>query len=58
MENHATRPEVEAALAGGIGQDTRYSTTLHEYMMYAAAPVMSQGQEVGVARVALAVNCS
>ncbi len=53
MENHATRPEVEAALAGGIGQDTRYSTTLHEYMMYAAAPVISQGQEVGVARVAL-----
>ena len=43
----------EAALAGGIGQDTRYSTTLHEYMMYAAAPVISQGQEVGVARVAL-----
>ena len=53
MENHATRPEVETALAGGIGQDTRYSTTLHEYMMYAAAPVMNQGKEVGVARVAL-----
>ena len=53
MENHATRPEVEAALAGGIGQDTRYSTTLNEYMMYAAAPVISQGKEVGVARVAL-----
>ncbi len=53
MENHATRPEVKTALAGGIGQDTRYSTTLHEYMMYAAAPVMNQGQEVGVARVAL-----
>jgi two-component system, OmpR family, phosphate regulon sensor histidine kinase PhoR len=53
MENHATRPEVVTALAGGIGQDTRYSTTLHEYMMYAAAPVINQGQEVGVARVAL-----
>jgi two-component system, OmpR family, phosphate regulon sensor histidine kinase PhoR len=53
MENHATRPEVELALAGNIGQDTRYSATLHEYMMYAAAPVINQGQEVGVARVAL-----
>ena len=53
MENHATRPEVQVALAGGIGQDTRYSTTLHEYMIYAAVPVMYQGQEVGVARVAL-----
>jgi two-component system, OmpR family, phosphate regulon sensor histidine kinase PhoR len=53
MENHATRPEVVTALAGGIGQDTRYSTTLHEYMMYAAVPVINQSQEVGVARVAL-----
>ncbi|MFY9814295.1 MAG: ATP-binding protein [Dehalococcoidales bacterium] len=56
MENHATRPEVEAALAGGIGQDTRYSTTLHEYMMYAAAPVISQGQVIGVARVAVPLS--
>ena len=53
MENHATRPEVQAALAGNIGQDTRYSTTLREYMMYAAVPVLSQGQKIGVARVAL-----
>ena len=56
MENHATRPEVQAALTGSIGQDTRYSTTLHEYMMYAAAPVINQGQEVGVARVALPLS--
>jgi two-component system phosphate regulon sensor histidine kinase PhoR len=53
MENHATRPEVEAALAGNIGQATRYSTTLRENMMYAAAPVVNQGQQIGVARVAL-----
>jgi two-component system phosphate regulon sensor histidine kinase PhoR len=53
MENHATRPEVQAALAGNIGQDTRYSTTLREYMMYAAVPVLNQGQKIGVARVAL-----
>ena len=53
MENHANRPEVAAALAGGIGQATRYSTTLHENMMYAAAPVINQGQQLGVARVAL-----
>jgi two-component system, OmpR family, phosphate regulon sensor histidine kinase PhoR len=53
MENHATRPEVQAALAGNIGQDTRYSTTLREYMMYAAVPVLSKGQKIGMARVAL-----
>jgi len=56
MENHATRPEVQAALAGNIGQDTRYSTTLREYMMYAAVPVLSQGQKIGVARVALPLS--
>ena len=56
MENHATRPEVKAALAGNIGQDTRYSATLREYMMYAAVPVVSQGQVIGVARVALPLS--
>ncbi len=27
MENHATRPEVKDALASGLGESTRYSTT-------------------------------
>jgi len=53
MENHATRPEVAAALSGEVGQAVRYSATLHESMMYAAVPVISQSQIVGVARVAL-----
>jgi two-component system phosphate regulon sensor histidine kinase PhoR len=53
MENHATRPEVIAALATGIGESTRYSTTLQEQMMYVAVGVQNQGQLVGIARVAL-----
>jgi two-component system phosphate regulon sensor histidine kinase PhoR len=53
MENHATRPEVVAALSSGVGQSTRYSATLHENMMYIAVPVMNQGQVLGIARVAL-----
>jgi two-component system phosphate regulon sensor histidine kinase PhoR len=53
MENHATRPEVVAALSSGVGQSTRYSATLHENMMYVALPVMNQGQVLGIARVAL-----
>ena len=53
MENHATRPEVVAALSSGVGQSTRYSATLHENMMYVAVPVMNQGQVLGIARVAL-----
>ena len=53
MENHATRPEVIDALASGLGESTRYSTTLGEMMMYVAVPITNQSNIVGVARVAL-----
>jgi two-component system phosphate regulon sensor histidine kinase PhoR len=53
MENHATRPEVMDALASGLGESTRYSTTLSEQMMYVAVPVKNQATVMGVARVAL-----
>ncbi len=53
MENHATRPEVIDALASGLGEITRYSTTLGEMMMYVAVPITNQSNTVGVARVAL-----
>jgi two-component system phosphate regulon sensor histidine kinase PhoR len=53
MENHSTRPEVEDALESGLGESIRYSTTLHEQMMYIAVPITIQDSIVGVARVAL-----
>jgi len=53
MENHATRPEVKDALASGIGESTRYSTTLGKRLMYVAVPITIQGEVLGVARVAL-----
>jgi len=53
MENHATRPEVKDALASGIGESIRYSTTLGKQMMYVAVPITDQGEVLGVARVAL-----
>lgn len=53
MENHATRPEILAALSSGVGQSIRYSATLHENMMYVAVPVINQGQILGLSRVAL-----
>jgi len=53
MENHATRPEVKDALVSGVGESTRYSTTLGEQMMYVAVPVINQGEILGVARIAL-----
>jgi two-component system phosphate regulon sensor histidine kinase PhoR len=53
MENHATRPEVMEALASGMGESTRFSTSLGKDMMYVAVPVRNQGTTMGVARVAL-----
>ncbi len=55
MENHASRPEVQAALAGGQGASTRYSRTLGYRMMYVAAAVPERegAPPMGVARVAL-----
>jgi two-component system phosphate regulon sensor histidine kinase PhoR len=38
MENHATRPEFIAALAGKVGADTRTSHTLGIQFLYSAAP--------------------
>ncbi|MGD9891876.1 MAG: ATP-binding protein [Dehalococcoidia bacterium] len=59
MENHATRPEVRAALAGAVGRATRASDSIGDEMSYVAVPVRglpapgeSTGPLVGVARVA------
>jgi len=53
MENHANRPEVREALATGVGESTRYSTTLGHEMMYVAVPVSSHDEVLGIARVAI-----
>lgn len=53
MENHATRPEVVPALAGGQGQAVRGSTTLARDLVYVAVPVRDGERIVGVSRVAL-----
>ena len=53
MENHANRPEIRDALNTGIGESTRYSTTLEQRMMYVAVPVQHQGETIGIARVSL-----
>jgi two-component system, OmpR family, phosphate regulon sensor histidine kinase PhoR len=56
MENHAARPEIKDALAKGIGEETRYSTTLNEQMMYVAVLIKSPDAVLGVARVALPIT--
>lgn len=53
MENHATRPEIAAALRGAIGTSTRYSMTLKSPMLYLAFPISEGSQILGVVRTAM-----
>lgn len=53
MDNHLGRPEVQQALSVGQGRSIRFSRTVGYEMMYAALPVMENGQVVGVMRVSL-----
>jgi two-component system phosphate regulon sensor histidine kinase PhoR len=58
MENHAGRPEVRAALAGGLGRDVRRSATLGAPLIYVADPVTSAGRIVAVLRLAAPVEAA
>ena len=51
MENHGTRPEIEAARRTGIGRSERYSDTLKMSMLYIAVPV--EHSNIAFVRVAL-----
>jgi two-component system phosphate regulon sensor histidine kinase PhoR len=51
-ENHARRPEVQAALSQGSGASERWSSTIHQRMLYMATPFHHGGRAVGVIRVA------
>ena len=57
LENHRTRPEVAAALAGGKSGDARRSHTTGERLLYAAVPARdASGKVVGVVRAAYPLN--
>jgi two-component system phosphate regulon sensor histidine kinase PhoR len=53
MENHGQRPEVLQAQETGVGRATRYSSTVHQSMMYVAIRTEANSQGVGFVRVAL-----
>ncbi len=53
VENHAGRPEVQAALAAGRGRDLRPSATTNTPLLYVALPVLDGGRPLGVLRLAL-----
>jgi two-component system phosphate regulon sensor histidine kinase PhoR len=58
MENHATRPEVRAALNGSVGRDVRRSGTLGTPLIYVAVPVSESGRVVGTLRLAAPVEAA
>ena len=53
MENHATRPEMAAALAGGRGEASRRSDTTGVMFLYIATPVEHEGRLIGALRLAV-----
>ena len=53
VENHGQRPEVRAAVAGGVGRATRRSTTIDVALLYVAVPARKDGAVTGVIRLAL-----
>jgi two-component system phosphate regulon sensor histidine kinase PhoR len=54
LENHASRPEVQQALATGLGTAERFSTSVGYTMHYLALPITAaDGTPIGVIRVAL-----
>ncbi len=56
VENHADRPEVQAALAGRLGRSRRTSTTVHQPLFYVGAPIRDGARVIGVLRLALPLS--
>ena len=50
-ETFASRPEIAAALHGQVAQGVRYSSSLHEHLLYVAVPVASGGVVDGAVRI-------
>jgi two-component system phosphate regulon sensor histidine kinase PhoR len=57
VESHADRPEIQAALSGGLGIARRASETVGTELLYVAVPVRNPDMpEVAVVRLALALD--
>lgn len=56
MENHGDRPEVQEALSGVVGSETRFSATLATDMMYVALPLKSGEKIIGATRLAIPLS--
>jgi len=56
MDNHAHRPEIQAALSGRIGTSIRFSDTLTRNMMYVAVPVTTGEPLAAILRTAVSLS--
>jgi two-component system phosphate regulon sensor histidine kinase PhoR len=56
MDNHATRPEMAAALRKKTGVAIRYSMTLNTRMLYVAVPVQDRATVLGVVRTSMPIT--
>ncbi|MDI6715988.1 MAG: ATP-binding protein [Actinomycetota bacterium] len=57
MDNHASRPEVKAALAGKVGRSERFSANTRQVMLYVAVPYKTYDNQIkGVIRAAMPVS--
>lgn len=56
MDNHLRRPEVQTAIAGGVGSVLRHSDTLGVKMLYLAIPLQHNEVVTGVLRVAIPLS--
>ncbi len=56
METHADRPEIVEVLSGGTGVQTRFSTTMHQEMVYMAVPMQSPEGIPAILRLAVNIN--
>lgn len=50
-ETFASRPEIAAALRGQVAQGVRYSSSLHEHLLYVAVPIAAGGLVEGAVRI-------
>ena len=56
MDNHASRPEILAAVSHGNGMTTRFSNTIDTKMMYYALTVENEGGLLGYVRTSLPLS--
>jgi len=54
--NYGDRPEIQAALDGGVSQGRRFSDTLGESLLFTAVPVVVDGDVGGAVRVTQSVD--